>query len=227
MLVLALDVGTSSARARAFDASGRALPGAEGQVAYEPRTTPDGGVELAADRLLAAVADALDACLAGCGARASEIAAVGASVFWHSLLALDAAGRPLTPVITWADTRSAPAAAALRREHDERRVHARTGAPLHPAFFPAKLRWLRESRPEVFTRAAVWCGFGEYLHAQLTGRLAASLSMASGTGLLDQATGGWEGDMLAAAGIAVAQLPPIDDAAAPGLASPHAARWPA
>ena len=115
---------------------------------------------------------------------------MGTSVFWHSLLALDGAGRPLTAVITWADTRSAPAAAALRREHDERRIHARTGAPLHSAFFPAKLRWLRETRPEVFARAAVWCGFGEYLHARLTGHLAASLSMASGTGLLDQIAGG-------------------------------------
>ncbi|HMH77825.1 MAG TPA: FGGY family carbohydrate kinase, partial [Candidatus Udaeobacter sp.] len=138
MLVLALDVGTSSARARVFDEAGRAQPGAEGQVTYEPRTTPDGGVELDADRLLIAVTSALDGCLAGCGARAAEIAAVGASVFWHSLLALDGAGRPLTAVITWADTRSAPAATALRRAHDERRVHARTGAPLHSAFFPAK-----------------------------------------------------------------------------------------
>ena len=226
MLVLALDVGTSSARARVFDASGRAQAGAEGQVTYEPRTTPDGGVELDADRLLTAVTSALDGCLAGCGARATEIAAVGASVFWHSLLALDGAGRPLTAVITWADTRSAPAAAALRRAHDERRIHARTAAPLHSAFFPAKLRWLRETRPEVFARAAVWCGFGEYLHARLTGRLATSLSMASGTGLLDQTAGGWDTDMLAAAGIVAAQLPPIDDTAAPGLIAPHAARWP-
>ncbi|HVC65791.1 MAG TPA: FGGY family carbohydrate kinase, partial [Candidatus Dormibacteraeota bacterium] len=226
MLVLALDVGTSSARARVFDASGRAQAGAEGQVTYEPRTTPDGGVELDADRLLTAVTSALDGCLAGCGTRAAEIAAVGASVFWHSLLALDRAGRPLTAVITWADTRSAPAATALRRAHDERRVHARTGAPLHSAFFPAKLRWLRETRPEVFAQAALWCGFGEYLHAQLTGRLATSLSMASGTGLLDQIAGGWDTDMLAAAGIVAAQLPPIDDTAAPGLIAPHADRWP-
>ena len=137
------------------------------------------------------------------------------------------AGRPLTPVITWADTRSAPAAAALRGAHDERGIHARTGAPLHSTFFPAKLRWLRESRPEVWARAAVWCGFGEYLQAQLTGRLTASLSMASGTGLLDQIAGGWDADMLAASGITGAQLPPIDDRAAPGLIAPHAARWPA
>ena len=227
MLVLALDVGTSSARARVFDAAGRAQPRAEGQVAYEPRTTPDGGVELDADALRDAVTRARDAALAGCGARATEIAAVGASVFWHSLLALDGAGRPLTPVITWADTRSAPAAAALRAAHDERGVHARTGAPLHSAFFPAKLRWLRERRPDVWARAAVWCGFGEYLHAQLTGHLAASLSMASGTGLLDQIAGGWDADMLAASGIAATQLPPIDDTAAPGLIARYAARWPA
>jgi gluconokinase len=227
MLVLALDVGTSSARARAFDADGRARPGAEGQVAYEPRITPDGGVELDADLLLAAVAEAIDGCLAGLGPRAPDIAAVGASVFWHSVLGLDATGRPLTAVITWADTRSAAAADALRRGHDERRIHARTGAPLHSAFLPAKLCWLRAAHPAIFARAATWCGFGEYLHARLTGRLAASLSMASGTGLLDQVSGGWDPGMLAMAGITVDQLPPIDDAAAPGLVAPYAARWPA
>ena len=227
MLVLALDVGTSSARACAFDTAGRAQPGARGQVTYEPRTTPDGGVELDADLLLEATGEAIDGCLAGCGASATQIAAVGVSVFWHSLLALDATGRPLTPVLTWGDTRAAAAAEALRRSHDERRIHARTGAPLHPTFFPAKLRWLRQARADGFARAVTWCGFGEYLHARLTGRLVSSLSMASGTGLLDQARGGWDADTLALAGIDVGLLPPIADDPAPGLVAPHAARWPA
>jgi gluconokinase len=227
VLVLALDVGTSSARARAFDEGGRVQPGAEGHVAYEARTTPDGGVELDADALLEAVARAVDGCLHGCGARAGEIAAVGASVFWHSLLALDEAGRPLTPVITWADTRSAKAAAELRAAHDERAIHARTGAPLHSAFFPAKLRWLRSARPELFDRAVMWCGFGEYLQARLTGSMSVSLSMASGTGLLDQVRGGWDAALGDALGIPASALPPIDDSARPGLAAPWASRWPA
>src|SRR6266851_4366408 len=136
-------------------------------------------------------------------------------------------GRPRTPVITWADTRSAAAALELRREHDERAIHARTGAPLHSAFFPAKLRWLRRARPEVFRRAAAWCGFGEYLQAQLIGTLSASLSMASGTGLLDQTRGRWDETMMEAAGIAAPTLPRIDDTAAPGLRPRWAARWPA
>ena len=145
-------------------------------------------------------------------------------MFWHRLLALDGAGRP-SPGLTWSDTRSAPAAAALRRAHERARLHARTGRHCTP-LLPRQLRWLREARPEVFARAAVWCGFGEYLHARLTGRPATSLSMASGTGLLDQIAGGWDADMLAAAGIAAAKLPPIDDTAAPGLIAPHAVRWP-
>jgi len=227
MLIVALDVGTSSARARAFDERGRPQSGALGHVAYEPHATPDGGVELDAPALLDAVARALDDCLAGCGPRATEIAAVGASVFWHSLLALDEAGRPLTPVLTWGDTRSAPAALALRRELDERAVHRRTGAPIHSTFFPAKLRWLREARPEVFGGAARWCGFAEFLQARLTGSLQCSLSMASGTGLLDQERGGWDAAMLDAVGIAAGALPPIDDDPRPGLIAPWRERWPA
>ena len=221
---MALDVGTSSARARGFDAAGRALPGADGRASYEPVLTPDGGVEFDADALVDAAARAVDGCLAT--APAEPAAAVGVSAFWHSLLALDGAGRPLTPVITWADTRSAPAAAALRRRLDPSRIHARTGAPLHAAFFPAKLTWLRDTRPTVFAGARTWCGFPDYLAARLTGRLATSISMASGTGLLDQETLLWDRELLEVCHLRPAALPPIDDTPAPGLAAPFAARWP-
>lgn len=227
MLVMALDVGTSSARALCFDARGRAVPGAETRVAYEPTTTHDGGVELDADRLLDSIASAVDGCLSGCGARAHEIQAIGASLFWHSLVALDADGAPLTAVMTWADTRSAAAAAELRRALNERTVHARTGAPLHSAFFPAKLRWLQQARPDLFARARTWCGFGEYLSARLAGSLHTSVSMASGTGLMDQSTGRWDSALLQTCGLDSRQLPPIDDRPAIGLTPTFASRWPA
>jgi gluconokinase len=227
MLVMALDVGTSSTRALCFDAAGRPVPGAEARVPYDAITTPDGGVELDPAALLEAVAAAIDGCVSGAGRRGAEIQAVGASVFWHSMIALDGDGAPLTGVITWADTRSAGAALALKGALDERQIHARTGAPLHPAFFPAKLRWLRESEPALFRRARTWCGFAEYLAARLTGRLAVSVSMASGTGLLDQRAIGWDPGLLEACEIQAGQLPPIDDAPAAGLVPAMASRWPA
>ena len=227
MLVMALDVGTSSARAACFDAAARPLPGAEGRVSFAPRTAPDGTVEFDADALVGAVASAVDGCLAGAGARAAEIAGVGASVFWHSLLALDGERRPLTPLLTWADTRSAAAASTLRARLDGRATHARTGAPLHAAFYPARLAWLRASRPDVFARAATWCGFAEYLLARLTGTLQVSISMASGTGLLDQEALAWDAPLLAECAIGPDRLPAIADTPARGLAGEWAARWPA
>ena len=223
MWILALDVGTSSIRAIGYDALGRPLPGADARVSCEPTTTPDGGSELDPEELVAATASAIDRCVASAP---GPPAAVSASVFWHSLLALDGDGRPLTGVVTWADTRSARAAEALRARLDETAVHALTGAPLHSTFYPAKLTWLGETRPDVFARAATWCGFAEYLLLRLTGRLRASISMASGTGLLDQRAGAWDTGMLDACGIGPGRLPPIDDAPLIGLAPAWRARWP-
>jgi len=229
MWVLALDVGTSSVRAIGYDAQGRPLPGLEARVAWEPATTADGASELDPEELVAATASTIDRCAA---AAPTAPAAVGASVFWHSLLALDADGNPLTSVITWADTRSAGAAEALRTRLDEGAVHARTGAPLHSTFYPAKLTWLREARPSLFARAVTWCGFAEYLLLRLTGRLRASVSMASGTGLLDQRPdawqrqGAWDTTLLDACGIGPERLPPIDDGPLVGLAPIWRARWP-
>jgi gluconokinase len=226
MLVLALDVGTSSTRAQCFDDDGRALPEAHARVAYEAAVTADGAVELDVETLLEAVGEAIDGCLTRLGPRDREIDAVGASVFWHSLFGLGADGTPLTSLMTWADTRSAADASALRQRLDERAVHARTGAPIHATFYPARLRWLRRARPAVFERAAQWCGFAEYLALRLTGRLSVSVSMASGTGLLHQSTQAWDDELLAACGITPERLPPISDAPAQGLTSPFAERWP-
>src|SRR5688572_16569633 len=156
MHVLAIDVGTSSARASVFDAAGRPLPDRRGQVQYEPRTTPDGGVELDADLLLDAVVQAIDRCLADAP---PVIDAVGISAFWHGLLALDANMRPLTPVLTWADTRAASAAAELRDALDEDAVRGRVGAALHASYFPAKLRWLHAAEPSALARARRIAGF--------------------------------------------------------------------
>jgi gluconokinase len=225
-LVLAVDVGTSSARAALYADGGVPLPGAQGQQAYAPRIGPDGAVELDADLALEAVAAAVDRALA---ARPPDrpVEAVGVSLFWHGLLGMDAQGRALTPIVTWADTRPAAAAVALRRRLDAEAVRQRTGAPLHPCYFPAKLRWLRERDAAAFARVPRWGGLGELWLTRLFGRASTSLSMASGTGLLDRHRGEWDPAVLEAAGIGPERLPPIGDAPLAGLRPAWAARWPA
>jgi gluconokinase len=225
-VVIAVDVGSSSARAALFDARGAPLPGRFHQVKYEPRVTPDGGVEHDPAVLLDAVAACLDAVHASPESRA--VAGVGVTTFWHGLLGFDAGGRPVTPISMWADTRSARDAALLRGALDEAALHARTGCHLHASYWPARLRWLARERPDLLARVARWGSFGEHLESELFGAAATSVAMASGTGLFNQAACVWDGEALAVAGIDETQLFPLVDRheSRRGLRGAWARRWP-
>ncbi len=228
-LVLSLDVGTSSARAILYDRMARAVPGGAAQVSYRMRVTTDGGVEGSADHLVAAVVAAIDQVSARAGAAGGPIVAVALSTFWHGLMAVGREGRALTPLYTWADTRSAGEAAKLRRRLDEAKVHARTGCLLRSSYAPAKLAWIRRTQPGVFRQARCWVSIGEYLLARVLGSMQISLSMASGTGLLDQRRLQWDREMLEAAGLGEDHLPQLEGSHVPvhGLRPAFARRWPA
>ncbi len=230
-LVLALDIGTSSARALVFDGAGREVEGLRADSEHAPRLTPDGGAEFDAGALFARTADTIDRVLAAAGPRAAAIRAVGLSTFWHSLMGADAAGRPATPVYIWADMRASEQAVRLAGRVDRAAVHARTGCPIHATFLPAKLLWMSDTQPGPFRQAAWWGSFGEWLHRRLFARedAPASRSMASATGLLDQTTGRWDEALLAVLGLDPRRLSPVGDLGdvSAGLAPEWAARWPA
>jgi gluconokinase len=131
------------------------------------------------------------------------------SCFAHSLVAVDADWKPLTPILGWRDTRSAGAAEWLARRLDAEAIHARTGAFLHPSFWPAKLAWLAETEPETFRRAAWFVSFADYLR----GEGKTSLGMASTSGLLDLTTQDWDEELLATLAVDAERLPRIADVA--------------
>lgn len=239
-LILTLDVGTSSCRASLYDARGRSVAGSAVQLAYSPRTTADGGADLDADALAELVFSAIDGVARWAGPRIGAVVGVAACTFWHSVLGVDSAGRALTPVHLWMDARSRDEVPLLKRELDERATQSRTGCVFHWSYLPAKLRWLRRTQPGTFARVSRWVSFGEYLYLRLFGpRLlgdggdggdgALSVSMASGTGLLDQHTCDWDDEVLGAAGIDRASLSSIDahPSGVRGLRPEHAERWPA
>lgn len=227
--VLALDVGSSSVRALLYDANGAAIPEVKAQRTYDAITGDDGGVSIDPYQLVAAVASVIDDTLHQAGQLTEQITAVATDTFWHSLIVLDASGRPLTSVLTWADTRAAVAAHELARELDVTAIHERTGATLHTSYWPAKLRWLTQTDPDVMTHAAQLVSFGEYLHRQFLGRSVCSLSMASATGLFITRQQTWDTVLLEHLGWRLEVLPPLGDIhdALRGLTPAYANRWPA
>jgi gluconokinase len=184
--VLALDVGSSSVRAQRFDERGEPA-GVLRQEEYESDDPRE--VAAACRRVLADEEPDATSCFA------------------HSLVAVDANWNALTPILGWRDTRSAAAAEWLARRLDADAVHARTGAFLHPSFWPAKLAWLAESEPETFRGAAWFVSFADYLH----GKPETSLGMASTSGLLDLTTLDWDEELLAVLGLDRKRLPRIAD----------------
>src|SRR5262245_391698 len=130
--MIALDVGSSSVRAQRFDQ--RAEPAGElRQEEYDGMNPAE---------MAAAVRQVL-----------GDDEPEATSCFAHSLVAVDEDWNALTPILGWRDTRSAAAAEWLAWRLDAQATHARTGAFIHPSFWPAKLAWLAETEPETFRRA--------------------------------------------------------------------------
>jgi gluconokinase len=202
-----LDIGTSSGRAGLFDAGGREVETTRARVEWSFETTREGGAEVDAEWLLEQQARVVDETMERVRLLNLRIEAVAVSCFWHSLIGIDASGRALMPLYGWADTRAASEVAELRGLFDESAMHARTGCRFHSSYWPAKLLWLRRKRPDEWRNCARWLSFGEFLALRICGADAASLSQASATGLFDQKRLAWDGELCAALGVDVNQLP--------------------
>jgi gluconokinase len=226
-LVLALDIGTSGLRTFLFDVRGRPVGSAIARRDRAPRTGADGEVSVDADERVRAASDAIDETLAAAGRRAGEIATVATSTFWHSLVGVDARGRPTTRVLTWADTRARAAAAALRSELDPRANHARTGCVFHASYWPAKLRYLKDADRDAYARTAKWLSLGEYLYFRFFSGTRAAHGMASATGIYDQARRIWDEPLLGHLGVRASALSQLSDEPQEGLRPSFARRWPA
>lgn len=226
--VLALDIGTSSVRAVAYDIRGRMRPSTLFDVPYKVRTAEPGEVSSDPRELVELTAGSIDGAVNAARKDRIDILGVGVSCYWHSLMGVDRAGRPTTELFTWADTRSTPETLDLRAHFDERAYHARTGCFFHASYWPSKLRWLRATRPAAVRRTVRWVSLAEYLYDQLFGDSAVSYSMASGTGLFDVNRCRWDTQALRLSGIRAQDLSSLSDWDQPrhSLRQAFARRWP-
>jgi len=206
-VIVGLDVGTTGVKAVAFG-----LGSSWRRVAIReyPLSTPAPHEEVQDPAvILAAAREALTECVAA--ASGAEVIAVSVSAAMHGLLGLDSALAPLTPLITWADSRAHDEARALRRSGPD--LHGLTGAPVHPMTPVTKLMWFARHERQTLARARWWVGLKELLLAWLTGRLVTEPSSASGTGMLELGTRSWCEAAIEVAGVSADQLPEILPAA--------------
>ena len=206
---LGVDLGTGSVKV--------AVVGPDGTVrqkasrGYELSSPHAGWAEIDPRQWLAATREAVEEL----GALVDDAQAVGFSGQMHGVVLCDANFEPLRPAIIWADTRAAAEAAAMQADLGDAAL-ARLGSPAVSGFAATSLRWLAIHEPEVVARAEYALQPKDWLRARLGGDPVTEPSDASGTLLADVASGTWDDEAIAWAGVDPRMLAPIvgSDAAA-------------
>lgn len=204
-LVVAVDIGTTATKVGAYTAQGVVL--AETERGYPLHAPQPGWAEQDPEQIVAVAQSLIAQVVADVGA--DRVAGLALSSAMHTLMALDVAARPLTPLTSWADTRAELQADALRASGAGLALHRRTGTPVHPMSPMVRLAWFAEQEPDLHAAAAHWCGIKEYLLLRLTGELVIDHSLASATGLMNLQELDWDPEALAVAGVGPQQLPAL------------------
>ncbi|WP_424812624.1 glycerol kinase GlpK [Roseococcus sp. YIM B11640] len=217
-LILALDQGTTSTRAIAYDAS-LAQRGIA-QIDLPQHFPAPGWVEHEPEDIAAHAIVVLNRALAQAGGSPSDVAGIGitnqreTSVLWHR-----ASGRSLGRALAWQDRRTAAQCDALREAGHEKLITERTGLLLDPYFSATKLAWMLDNTPgarDAARRGELCFGTVEsYLLYHLTeGRVhATDATNAARTLLFDIHRGCWDDELLELFDIPRAVLPEVRDCA--------------
>jgi glycerol kinase len=212
-LVLAIDQGTTSSRAIAFDHAGHSI--ASAQREFEQRFPAPGHVthdpEAIWDSQLAVAREVVNT--AGGVAR---FVAIGVTNQRETTVVWDrATGRPVADAIVWQSRITAPFCERLKAEGHEPLFRARTGLPIDAYFSGPKIRYILDAQPSLRERAERGeLAFGtvdSFLIWRLTGgRLhATDVSNASRTLLFDIHRLAWDDELLDIVGVPRAMLPEV------------------
>lgn len=216
-LILAIDQGTTSTRAVAFEPApeGGLRPIAVSQIELQQHFPQPGWVEHDAAEIWAATLQTCREVVKKAGG-VGRFAAVGitnqreTSVMWDA-----ATGEPLHRAIVWQDRRTADVTGRLAAAGHEPAIQAATGLILDPYFSASKFAWLLDAVPGARARA----GAGEvklgtiesWLIWKLTGGAShvTDATNASRTSLMDLETLTWRPDLAELFNVPLAGLPEI------------------
>lgn len=211
-LTLAIDQGTTSTRAIAFDRTLR--PVAMAAVPLETTHPAPGWVEQDPGSIVESVVECVSRVLDEVGG-ARRIAAAGLDNQGETVVAWDAEdGMALSPAIVWQCRRSLPVVERLRLAGLEPAILARSGLPLNPYYSAGKFTWLMEHSEPVRSAAARGTLRLGTIDAWLTARLdrgdaRTDVSTASRTQLLGLRSLAWDAELLGWFGIDPRTLPRV------------------
>ena len=216
--ILAIDQGTTSTRAIAFDAA--LNPVATAQQEFAQIYPAPGSVEHDPEQIWSTTVATARAAMGQAGVGAKDIAALGITNQRETTVIWDReTGKPIHNAIVWQDRRTADACAALRQQGHADMVARRTGLVLDPYFSATKIAWLLDqvagAREAAVAGKLAFGTIDSFLLWRLTGGKvhATDATNAARTLLLDIRSGEWDKELCALFGVPMAVLPQVRDCA--------------
>ncbi len=174
--LLAIDVGTQSVRAIAFNLKGEIVD--YSQVIYEcPYLSPSPGVtEQDPEYFWEKLCEACNNLWAQKKVSSETIAAVSITTQRGTVINLDKNGEPLRKAIVWLDQRRAKELPSLGYVWDTIFKVAGLRKTLHSLQTEAEVNWLRENEPDLWEKTEHYVFLSGYLLYKLTGKIVDSVS---------------------------------------------------
>ena len=221
-LLLAIDLGTTGCRAAVYDENGQCLGDSYREYGLITRSASE--IEQDAEMWWQLTCIVVRAALERSGGDRRSVRALAVSSQGISFVLVDRAGRPLGNAISWLDTRAAAESASILARYSAERLFAITGKRASPAYVLPKLLWLRQHRPDQWSRAWRVLLSHDYLVYRACGECVTDHSLAGGTLLYDLHAANWSDELLAAFDVAPELLPGLRWAGTPvGTLRPAAA----
>lgn len=214
--ILAIDQGTTSTRAIAFD--DQLKPSETSQKEFTQIYPQSGWVEHDPEEIWETVVETCRAVISAKGA--ANFSAIGITNQRETTLIWDReTGQPIYNAIVWQDRRTSDLCADLKAKGHEALVTAHTGLLLDPYFSSTKVKWLLDNVEGARARAtAGQLAFGTidtFLIWRLTGGAvhATDATNAARTMLYDICNGCWDAEICELLDIPMSLLPDVRDCA--------------
>ena len=197
-LVIGIDIGTSSTKTVLLSAKGTIISSAS--TNYQLTTPHTGWVEQDANDWWQAVCNTIRQIIQHlesneCPFSVSDIKGISLSGQMNGAVFVDASGNPLRSAILWLDQRAQKQCDQTNQQvGDLLRNHALH--VLNPINTLAKVLWLRERQPEIYTEVDYVLLPKDWIRFKLTGTFQTEVTDASVTALLNLQTRNWSGEIL-------------------------------
>lgn len=189
--VIGIDIGTGSTKALAINQAGETL--ASSQVHYDIATPHPGHCEQNPEM----VWNAFVTCIKQITTDLKVVPeAIVLSSAMHSVIPVNANGEAISPMIIWADNRSASIAKRIHESALGEVLYEQNGTPLHAMTPLCKIMWLKENSEQVFTRTFKFISIKEFIWFKLFNDFQVDHSIASATGLMDIQSCQWNSNAL-------------------------------